>query len=58
MFQAIYKKFLTAIDHIDYHPLPDMQSNALRTKRSISYDMFMDAIIPLLKYYPPLKKDS
>ena len=23
IFHAIYKKFLTAIDHIDYHPIPN-----------------------------------
>ena len=39
MFQAIYKKFLTAIDHINYHP-SQMQSNTSRTKRSIIYDVY------------------
>ena len=39
MFQAIYKKFLTAIDHIDYHP-SQMQSNTSRTKRSVIYDVY------------------
>ena len=39
MFQAIYKKFLTAIDHIEYHP-SQMQSNTSRTKRSITYDIY------------------
>ena len=32
----MYKKFLTAIDHIDYHP-SQIQSNKTRTKRSITY---------------------
>ena len=35
----IYKKFLTAIDHIDYHP-SQVQSNMTRTKRSITYDVY------------------
>ena len=39
MFQAIYKKFLTAIDHIDYHP-SQMQSNTSRTKRSTIYNVY------------------
>ena len=39
MFHAIYKKFLTAIDHIDYHP-SQVQSNITRTKRSITYDFY------------------
>ena len=39
MFHAIYKKFLTAIDHIDYHP-SQVQSNMTRTKRSITYDVY------------------
>ena len=39
VFCAIYKKFLTAIDHIDYHP-SQMQSNITRTKRSVTYDTY------------------
>ena len=39
MFQAIYKKFLTAIDHIEYHP-SQTQSNASRTKRSTMYNVY------------------
>ena len=39
MFHAIYKKFLTAIDHIDYHP-SQVQSNLTRTKRGITYDVY------------------
>ena len=39
MFQAIYKKFLTAIDHIEYHP-SQMQSNTSRTKRSTIYIIY------------------
>ena len=39
VFHATYKKFLTAIDHIDYHPT-QMQSNVTRTKRSVTYDTY------------------
>ena len=38
VFCATYKKFLTAIDHIDYHP-SQVQSNMTRTKRSVTYDI-------------------
>ena len=31
VFRAIYKKFLTTIDHIDYHP--SQKHNTTRTKR-------------------------
>ena len=37
MFHAIYRKFLTAIDHIDYHP--SQIHNTTRVKRSEEYDM-------------------
>ena len=37
VFQAIYRKFLTAIDHIDYHP--SQIQNITRVKRSEEYDM-------------------
>ena len=39
MFHDIFRKFLTAIDHIDYHP-SQIQSNITRTKRSITYDIY------------------
>ena len=39
VFCATYKKFLTAIDHIDYHP-SQVQSNVTRTKRSVTYDIY------------------
>ena len=39
VFHATYKKFLTAIDHIDYHP-SQMQNNVTRTKRSVTYDIY------------------
>ena len=38
IFHAIYKKFLTAIDHIDYHP-SQIRNNITRTKRSVTYDI-------------------
>ena len=37
VFQAIYKKFLTAIDHIDYHPSQQVTANTTRVKRSSMY---------------------
>ena len=39
VFHAIHKKFLTAIDHIDYHPL-QKQSNVTRVKRSEIYNLY------------------
>ena len=38
IFHATYKKFLTAIDHFDYHP-SQIQNNLRRTKRSIMYEI-------------------
>ena len=38
VFCAIYKKFLTAIDHIDYHP--SQQQNTTRIKRSEIYSLY------------------
>ena len=38
IFHATYKKFLTAIDHIDYHPF-QTPNNITRTKRSITYEI-------------------
>ena len=37
VFHTIYRKFLTAIDHIDYHPL--QIQNTTRVKRSEEYDV-------------------
>ena len=37
MFHAIYRKFLTAIDRIDYHP--SQIQNTTRVKRSEEYDV-------------------
>ena len=47
IFHTIYKKFLTVIDHIDYHP-SQIQSNITRTKRSVTYDIYKH-------YYSPTK---
>ena len=47
IFHATYKKFLTAIHHIDYHP-SQMQNNITRTKRSVTYDIHGC-------YHPPTK---
>ena len=38
VFHVIYKKFLTAIDHIDYHPT--QQQNMTRIKRSEIYSLY------------------
>ena len=39
VFCVTYKKFLTVIDHIDYHP-SQIQTNTTRTKRSVLYDIY------------------
>ena len=36
LFHAIYRKFLTAIDHIDYHPSQIQHTTTV--KRSKEYD--------------------
>ena len=38
MFCAVYKKFLTVIDHIDCHP--SQVQNTTRVKRSEEYDLY------------------
>ena len=40
VLQAIYKKFLTAIDHIDYHPSQQHNRNTTRVKRSNMYTLY------------------
>ena len=40
VFCAIYKKFLTAIDHIIYHPLQQHNANTTRKKRSKWYSQY------------------
>ena len=47
IFHAIYEKFITAIDHIEYHP-SQIQNNITRTKRSIMYNIHG-------RYYSPTK---
>ena len=38
IFHAVFKKFLTAIDHIDYHP--SQRQNTTRVKRSDMYSLY------------------
>ena len=40
VFCAIYKKLLTAIDQIDYHPSQQHNVNATRVKRSEMYTLY------------------
>ena len=40
VFHTIYKKFLTAIDHIDYHPPQQHNRNTTRVKRSDMYTWY------------------
>ena len=37
VFHAVFKKFLTTIDHIDYHP--SQMQNTTRVKRSDMYSL-------------------
>ena len=39
VFHAIYRKFLVAIDHLDYHP-SQTSTNTSRVKRSLLYDTY------------------
>ena len=39
IFHATYRKFLIAIDHLDYHP-SQILHNATRTKRSVMYKTY------------------
>ena len=39
IFHSIYKKFLSAIEHIEYHP-SQMQNNITRMKRSVTYENY------------------
>ena len=39
IFRVTYRKFLTATDHIDYHP-SQIQSKITRTKRSVTYEIY------------------
>ena len=38
VFHTVFKKFLTAIDHIDYHP--SKTQNTTRVKRSDIYSLY------------------
>ena len=40
VFHAIYKKFLAAIDHIDYHLSQQHNRNTTRVKRSDMYTLY------------------
>ena len=40
VFRAIYKKFLTTIDHIDHHPSQQYVQNKTRVKRSDLYTLY------------------
>ena len=40
VFRTIYKKFLTAIDHIDYHPSKQHNKNTTTVKRSDMYTLY------------------
>ena len=38
LFNVVYRKFLNAIDHIEYHPtLQNKPSSEMRSKRSIFF---------------------
>ena len=39
IFHATYRKFLVAIDHLDYHP-SQTQTNATRVKRCVMYETY------------------
>ena len=39
IFHATYRKFLVAIDHLDYHP-SQATTNATRLKRSVMYETY------------------
>ena len=39
ILHSIYKKFLTTIDHIEYHP-SQIQNDITRTKRNVMYEVY------------------
>ena len=51
VFHITHKKFLTAIDHINYHP-SRIQGNATRIKRSVVYDMYGQYRTPTITLTP------
>ena len=48
VFHAIHKKFLIAIDHINYHPSQKHNANATRIKK-VKCTIYMDNTIPKLE---------
>ena len=52
IFCTIYKKFLTTIDHIDYHPSQQYVNNKTRVKRSDFYDLHGHYHSPTRKLTP------
>ena len=51
VFRITHKKFLTAIDHINYHP-SRIQGNAARLKRNVVYDMYGQYHTPTITLTP------
>ena len=56
VFCAIYKKFLTAIDHINYHPSQQHCQNKTRVKRSDLYTLYGHYCSPTRKLTPSEEK--
>ena len=56
VFCAIYKKFLTAIDHIDYHPSQLHNKNITRVKRSDLYTLYRHYHSPTRELTPSEEK--
>ena len=56
VFHAIYKKFLTAIDQIDYHPSQQHNRNTTRVKGSDLYTLYGHYHSPTRKLTPSEEK--
>ena len=56
VFCAIYKKILTAIDHIDYHPSQQHRQNKTRVKRSDLYTLYGHYHLPTRELTPSEEK--
>ena len=56
VFRATYKKFLTTIDHIDYHPSQQYSNNQTRVKRSEFYTSYGHYHSPTRKLTPSENK--
>ena len=56
VFHAIHKKFLTAIDHIDYHPSQQHNKNITRVKRSNLYTLYGHYLSPTRELTPSEEK--